>query len=524
MAKKVDIALIDRIKDKLSNLTLESKQRLKDCAYIDLRVGVGEGQGAAAQDGMRKFSLRDYRLSYGVRAIAGGSTPAAGYFGQSLGAADVDNVPEVIHAGLHRAYDRAMANAEMKSQSKKTWEVLGQSLQGTELAPIDVRQDTIPGVYSVNPVEVPLEEVSKLAQEVSRAVAAYDSRVKVNYVAAQTSLARELFVSSEGANIDRTYALTQGFCVVVAVGSSGVQQQHYDALGHQRGWEILTDGVDEELIKSKPLMEFALDLAADNVSLSETRACPSTDKEVAVVTDPHYNTLLVHEIIGHPTELDRALKLETAYAGRSWLLRSLKENMVGKQIASPLVSAYSDPLLPGFGHYEYDDEGTPASRVMHIDKGIFRGFMNSRQTAATLGVRPNGHFKATDASLVPLIRMSTTVFGAGQHDPQQMIKEIEHGYYLVGHRIPSISESRENFRITSRKVFEITNGQLGEMFRDGGMMANTRDYLTSIDAVGNDLRLYPVPNCGKGQPMQVKRLGNGGPTLRGYARLVGGAK
>jgi TldD protein len=137
---------------------------------------------------------------------------------------------------------------------------------------------------------------------------------------------------------------------------------------------------------------------------------------------------------------------------------------------------------------------------------------------------PNGHYKATDASLVPLIRMSTTVFGAGKHDPQAMIKEVEHGYYLVGHRIPSISESRENFRITARKVFEIKNGQLGEMFRDGGMMANTRDYLTSIDAVGNDLRLYPVPNCGKGQPMQVKRLGNGGPTLRGRARLVGGAK
>lgn len=524
MGKKVNVALIDSVKDKLSNLTLENRHRLKDCSYIDLRVGVGEGQVAAAQDGMRKFSLRDYRLSYGVRVIAGSETPAPGYFGQSLGAADVDHLPEVVQAGLHRAYERAMANSEMKRERKKRWEVLGQSLCGTELAPMEVRQDTIAGVYSINPVEVPLEEVSKLAQEVSRAVASYDSRVKVNQIMAQTSLVRELLVSSEGANLDRTYALTQGLCVVVAIGSSGIQQTHYDCLGHQRGWEILTGGIDEELIKSRPLMQFALDLAADNVSLSETRACPSSDKEVVVVTDPHYNTLLVHEIIGHPTELDRALKLETAYAGRSWLLRSLKENMLGKQIASPLVSAYSDPLLPGYGHYEYDDEGTPARRIMHIDKGVFRGFMNSRQTAATLGVSPNGHFKATDASLVPLIRMSTTVFGAGKHDPQAMIKEVEHGYYLVGHRIPSISESRENFRITARKVFEIKNGELGEMFRDGGIMANTRDYLMSIDAVGNDLRLYPVFNCGKGQPMQAKKLGNGGPTLRGYARLVGGTK
>lgn len=198
--------------------------------------------------------------------------------------------------------------------------------------------------------------------------------------------------------------------------------------------------------------------------------------------------------------------------------------MLGKQVASPLVSAYSDPLLPGYGHYEYDDEGTPAKRAVHIDKGIFCGFMNSRQTAAILGVSPNGHFKAVDASLVPLIRMSTTVFANGQRGPEAIISEVGHGYYLVGHRIPSISESRENFRITSRKVFEIKNGQLGEMFRDGGIMANTKDYLMSVDAVGNDLRIYPIPNCGKGQPMQVKKLGNGGPTIRGYARLVGGTK
>ena len=29
-------------------------------------------------------------------------------------------------------------------------------------------------------------------------------------------------------------------------------------------------------------------------------------------------------------------------------------------------------------------------------------------------------------------------------------------------------------------------------------------------------------NCGKGQPMQTKKLGNGGPTMRSRARLAGG--
>src|SRR5439155_1308926 len=115
----------------------------------------------------------------------------------------------------------------------------------------------------------------------------------------------------------------------------------------------------------------------------------------------------------------------------------------------------SDPALPGYGHYAYDHEGTPARRVTHIDRGVFRGFMNSRQTAAVFGGEPNGHFKATSAALVPLIRMSNTVFDGGDADPARVIGDVDRGYYLVGHRIPSIAESRENFRISARKVYEL---------------------------------------------------------------------
>ena len=524
MGKKVNIALISENKDKLSNMMLEARSRLHDCSYVDLRVAVREGQGAIAQDGMMKSSIRDYGLSYGLRVIAGKQVLAAGYFGQTLGAADTDNLPGIIGDGLKQAYERAITNSRIKGEKRSRWQALGRSLHSTELAPVEICQDTIPGVYKINPIELSLGEVNGLARDVSDAVSSYDPRVKLNQIGIQTSLNRELFVSSEGTSIDRTHALTQGLCLVVAVGNSGVQQMHYDCLGHQRGWEILTEGFDEDLMQSKPLTGFALDLASDCVSLSEARPCPSSGKEVVMVTDPHYNTLLVHEIIGHPTELDRALKLETAYAGRSWFFRNLEENMLGKRVASPLVSAYSDPLLQGYGHYEYDDEGTPVKRVMHIDKGVFCGFMNSRQTAAIIGASPNGHYKAIDASFVPLIRMSTTAFGNGERDPKDIIGEIADGYYLVGHRIPSISESRENFRITARKVFEIRNGELGEMFRDGGMMGNTKDYLMSVDAVGNDLRIRAIFNCGKGQPMQAKKLGNGGPTIRACARLVGGAQ
>jgi TldD protein len=181
---------------------------------------------------------------------------------------------------------------------------------------------------------------------------------------------------------------------------------------------------------------------------------------------------------------------------------------VGERVASPLVS-HTRSSLPGYGHYAYDHEGTPAQRVAHIERGIFTGFMNSRQTAALFGGSPNGHWKAVNPALVPLVRMSTTVFAGGEHSPDDIVREVDRGYYVAGHRIPSIAESRENFRISARRVYEIRDGQLGRSSAAAGGRRH-RDYLMHVDA-GHGLPLYPIANCGKGQPMQSRKLGNGAP-------------
>ena len=520
MTVKITTDLIEQIKPLAESLVTTFARNLAHLRYADLRVEIVEGKAAAAENGASKFSGEDYAFAIGVRVLAGDRMVAPGYFGRALGTADLPNIEKILKEGIVSAYRRAMANGELKAAAREKFGSLGDSLVDTRLHPIDVRRDVVQPEYEMDPRSMDLAEMVRYTTDVSKQVAAVHVQLKYNHVSTVTQLSRETFASSEGALIDQAYTLTQGLAYVVAV-SEGTSQELYDVLGHQRGWEILVRGVDEPLIRFPPFVEFSLDLAREAVALASAPALPSTDREVVVVTDPHYNTLVSHEIIGHPVELDRALKMETGYAGRSWLLRNPDEHQIGKQIASPLVTAYSDPLLPGYGHYKYDHEGAPAKRVVHIHRGIFKGFMNSRQTAAIFGGDPNGHWKATDASLVPLIRMSNTVFAQGERDPRDIIGEVDHGYYLVGHRIPSIAESRENFRISARKVYEIRNGQLGQLYRDGGIMADTKDYLMHVDAVGTDFRLYPIPNCGKGQPMQTKRLGNGGPTMRSRARLTG---
>ena len=520
MSQSIATDTIAGIRDTAIDIVSSLPEELQHCRYADLRIEASEGKAAMAENGMSKFSGEDYGFSFGIRVIAGDELTAPGHFGQQIGAADLPVLRKRLLQGLGHAYQRAMANSRAKREARQRFGNLGEMLTEPKLARVEVRKQELPAHYEIDPRTVPLVEVSNYVREISTRLRDLNGNVAFNYIGATTGLERILFVSSEGASIDQTYAISQGTCYVVTQGPEG-HQELYDFTGYQGGWEVMTSGIAEESIHFPNLMDFSVKLAQDTIALAKAKPLKATDKEVVVVTDPHYNALLCHEIVGHPTELDRALKLETGYAGRSWLLQDLQHNQLGRRIGSDYVTAFSDPTIQGFGHYMYDDEGTPARRVYHIENGIFCGFSNSRQTAAIMGQEPNGHYKATDASLVPLIRMSNTAFAPGSRNPQDIIREVDHGYYVVGHRIPSIAESRENFRITAMKIYAIQGGQLGELFRDGGLISDSRDFFMNVDATGTDFRLFPVPNCGKGQPMQTKRMSNGGPTIRSRAKLSG---
>ena len=528
MPNQIGIETLDRMRPNLRTLIAEAAKSRPNLRYCDLRIEVREEKGAVAENGDPKAGGEDYSFDFGIRAISGpslsrGPTPAAaGYYGRVLGQADAANIEAIVRDGLEQAHQRAAASAAQKESARRRFPLLGASLADAPLAPVPSAMDTIPATYAADPRSVPLDAAIQMAVDGCQAL--QDTAGQVVYCAASvsTQLMRELFISSDGADIDQTFAQTEGFAIVVCSGEHG-NFELYDFTGHQRGWEILTDGYHHGPIILPNFIDFCGKLSAD---ARETAAAPPLkppDREVTVVTNPHFNTLLVHEVVGHPSELDRALKYETGYAGRSWFLKDRHDHHLGRPIASPLVSAFSDPLIEGYGSFRYDHEGVPARRAYIIRDGILEEFLNNRQTAAIMGVSPNGSARATEAQLVPLIRMTNTIFAPGSQDPQDIIAEVDRGYYIDGHRTPSIAESRENFRITAVKVYEIENGQLGRLYRDGGLTADSRDYFRSIDAVGHDLRINPIPNCGKGQPMQAKRMSNGGPTMRAQARLTGPA-
>ena len=218
MPQKVSIDSVPDIRDALFDLVSQYARGKRFARYADVRVEVSEGKVAVSENGMDKFSGEDYGFAFGVRVLAGEKVTAPGYFGELVGAADLPRIHERIRDALDHAYDRALANARGKEGARSRYGALGSSLADLSLAPIDVRQDTIDATYKQDPREVALEDMVHYMRDVSERVKGIDGSVAFNHVSAYTQLERQLFVSTEGANIQQTYANTQGTCFVIAAG------------------------------------------------------------------------------------------------------------------------------------------------------------------------------------------------------------------------------------------------------------------------------------------------------------------
>ncbi|MES4785855.1 MAG: TldD/PmbA family protein, partial [Nitrospiraceae bacterium] len=209
-AKSLTVESLDKAKRVAVDLLRETRRRQKDCRYVDLRIEIAESKSACAENGVEKAAQEDYLFSFGIRVLAGDRLPSPGYYGRRLSSADLPHLTTILRDGFKHAYDRA------KEHTKKQFKILGESLTGLTLAPIEVRQDTIKAECSVDPRSVPLSEVSRQTVDVSRAVKSLGARIKFNAISTSTGLSRELFTSSEGALIDQSFATTLGFCWVVA--------------------------------------------------------------------------------------------------------------------------------------------------------------------------------------------------------------------------------------------------------------------------------------------------------------------
>ncbi len=153
-------------------------------------------------------------------------------------------------------------------------------------------------------------------------------------------------------------------------------------------------------------------------ALVNLRSVPAPAGEMTVVLGPGWPGILLHEAIGHGLEGDFNRKKTSAFAG-----------LLGERVAAPGVTVVDDGTIDGRrGSLSIDDEGTPTSRTVLIEDGILKGYMQDRQNARLMGMRPtgNGRRQSFAASVMP--RMTNTYMLAGDKDPGEILASVKKGH------------------------------------------------------------------------------------------------
>lgn len=326
---------------------------------------------------------------------------------------------------------------------------------------------------------------------------------------------RTIFGSTEGSLIEQDLIHSGAGIDAVAVDGGDVQTRSYP--GSFRGH---SGSGGYEIVEAMDLAEHAPETGEEAVALLTAAECP--DCVTTLVLDGHQVMLQVHESVGHPTELDRVLGMEAAYAGTSFVAPS---DVGSLRYGSDLVNITADATIPGgLGSFGFDDEGVAAQRVDLVKDGMLAGFQTSRETAAAVGQqRSNGTMRAEGWENVPLIRMTNINLLPGTGSLDDLLADVDDGIFMVTNKSWSIDDRRENFQFACEIAWEIKRGRLGRMLKNPRYTGMTQAFWSSCDAVAGspEWRVWGTPNCGKGQPGQTMRVGHGTAPARFRSVTIG---
>lgn len=452
------------------------KAKARGATFADARVFESEATGISRQDG-RADKLNSVAFSgLGVRVL---KDHAWGFASVS------DFNSDTAMAALDAAVSMADASAE-RSEEAVVAEIEG------------VVQD-VKAEVEIDPREVSFErKMSAIEGYEKAAIGIAADKLANSIVSYMDRTDTETICNTLGASIRKESIRTMMQALIVVC----------DETGLQKGSGRIGEPVGFELIERTAADDFSCKAARTAVSLLS--ASPPPAGKFPVVFHPSVTGLLTHEAIGHNAEADHILSGSSIVAGK-----------LNEKIASELVTIIDDSTIPGkWGSFEYDSEGTPGSRRVIIENGVLKNYMHSLETAAKMGVKPNGSARAQDYSRRPIVRMSNTFIQPGTSTFEDMFKGIDLGVYLRGGEYGYVFCERGQYTCHAGEAVMIRNGEPAELLRDVSVAGMTLETLMNIDAVCSDFEMKMPGMCGKnGQGMYVD---NGGPHIRVKELVVGG--
>jgi len=383
------------------------------------------------------------------------------------------------------AVSTAMENATLIGRNRKS---------PVTLAPTTPIKDQFQPPLIEDPRQIPIEEKLELVRGYNQ-IPLGNSQIATTIVQYQDVTREKYFVSTEGSEIREDLITTRLLGQVVAKSADLTQNLRF-ARGGSNGFASVR-GLDDYFDERTAT---AIDMLS---------AKPIEAGNYRCLLNPHLAGVFAHEAFGHFSEADI---IET--------LPGMRAKMeIGNRLGSDILNIKDDATMTGYlGFYKYDDDGVPVRPVQLIKNGVLAGRLHSRRTAAEFKEPLTGHSIAEDYRFAPIIRMGTIFIEPGVSSFEELLAELDNGFYFVDPR--GGQTAGENFSFGTQYGFEVKNGKLGQMVRDVNISGNLYTTLKEISAIGSDFALSKTGGCGKGQANI--RSCHGGPHILINNLVVGG--
>ena len=339
-------------------------------------------------------------------------------------------------------------------------------------------------------------KVMKEAYNSAKDYSNYISQVNVTYLDKDQKV---LIANSEGLYTeDRRVRTRLGISAIASNGSE--KQTGFEGPGRLKGFEMFEE-IDPEY--------YGKEAARVAHTMLHAKNCPAGNMTVAI--DNGFGGVIFHEACGHSLEATSVAKGNSVFSDK-----------LGQQIASTKVTAIDDGTLANhWGSANIDDEGNPTQKNVLIENGILKSYMIDKLNGRRMGMQATGSSRRQSYKFAPTSRMTNTYIAAGEDNPEDIIKSIDHGLYAKKMGGGSVNPVTGEFNFAVSEGYIVKNGQIQEPVRGASLIGKGSEVLMNIDMVGNNLK-QAQGMCGSvsgsiptnvGQPMiRVKDITVGGRT------------
>jgi TldD protein len=463
--------------------------RKAGASYADIRINRYRNQFIFTRDRRVQNIVNTEDYGFGVRVIAGGTW---GFASSSL--VKSDEIARVAAQAVAIARANAAINAEP-----------------VRLAPVDAYNEAWNTPVAKNPFDMPLQPKLDLLLQIN------DEALKVpgaSFVSASMLFVNEhkYFASTEGSHIEQSLVRSYPSFSITAVDRASGKFYSRNSL-------TAPTGMGYEYVEGYPLLQEAKVAAEEAVAMHKAK--PVQPGQKTLILHPTNLWLTIHESVGHPTELDRALGYEANFAGTSFLTT---DKLGTFEFGSPLVNIVGDKTQArGMATCGFDDDGVKTTRWPIIKDGVFVDYQTTRDQAHLINQKAShGCSYADNWGSVPFQRMPNVSLQPGAKDlsEQDILSSTDDGIYIKGDGSYSIDHQRYNFQFSGQTFWEVKGGKITTQLRDVAYQSNTPEFWKSCDLLGGQstYQLGGAFSDGKGQPTQSNSVSHGCPIAR-FARV-----